>query len=471
MRAQKRRWYPVIVEGVLMKILLIQPAKPEKALGGEDFHIFEPLALEYLAAGVAADHDARILDMRLNPDLNSFLQDYQPDVVGITSYTVHVNTVKRLFKHIKAFNRDIVTIVGGHHATVMPEDFYNPCINVIVTGEGVFSFREIIMRLEKKMDLSGIPEAFQIENGPIVIHQDDQDSDLDALPFPRRDLTAHYRKSYFSEWMKPLASIRTSKGCLFRCRFCALWKLTSGRYIPRKPECIVEELGMIGEKCVFFADDESFLDTKRMGILADLIHRAGIRKRYFLYGRSDTVAKHPELMEQWKKIGLERVFVGLEFMRDGDLKSIRKGSTAENNKTAVKVLKSLGIDIFPTLIVRPEFDRGDFSDLRHYCLDLDLDFIGFPVLTPLPGTDLYNEVKDKLLTSNYDYFDFFHTLLPTTLPMGDFYKELTSLYKRSRPLKNRIKFMRKYPFRELPSLFKAYGDFMKRLGSLEEDYI
>jgi hopanoid C-3 methylase len=454
-----------------MKILLVQPAKPEKALGEEDFHIFEPLALEYLAAGVAADHDARILDMRLDPDLNSFLRDYQPDVVGITSYTVHVNTVKRLFQQIKAFNADIVTIVGGHHATVMPEDFYNPCINVIVAGEGVFSFREIITQLEKKMDLSVIPEAVQIENGPIVIHQGDQGSDLDVLPFPRRDLTAYYRKSYFSEWMRPLASIRTSKGCLFRCRFCALWKLTKGRYIPRKPEYIVEELGRIGEKCVFFADDESFLDTKRMGILADLIQRAGIRKRYFLYGRSDTVAKHPELMEQWKKIGLERVFVGLEFMRDGDLKLIRKGSTVENNKTAVKVLKSLGIDIFPTLIVRPEFDHGDFLDLRNYCLDLDLNFIGFPVLTPLPGTDLYNEVKDRLLTSNYDYFDFFHTLLPTTLPMGDFYRELTTLYKRSRSLNNRIKFMRKYPFRELPSLFKAYGDFMKRLDSLEEDYV
>lgn len=454
-----------------MKILLVQPAKPEKALGGEDFHIFEPLALEYLAAGVAANHDVRIFDMRLDPDLNSFIRDYQPDVVGITSYTVHVNTVKRLFQQIKAFNADIVTIAGGHHATVMPEDFYHPYINVIVTGEGVFSFSEIIMHLEKKKDLSGIPGAVQTENGHIVIHQGGQGSDLDALPFPRRDLTAHYRKSYFSEWMRPLASIRTSKGCLFRCRFCALWKLTKGRYLPRRPECIVEELGLIGEKCVFFADDESFLDTKRMGILANLIQRVGIKKRYFLYGRSDTVAKHPELMEQWKKIGLERVFVGLEFMRDGDLKLIRKGSTAENNKMAIKVLKSLGIDIFPTLIVRPEFSHDDFSDLRNYCLDLDLNFIGFPVLTPLPGTDLYHEVKDRLLTSNYDYFDFFHTLLPTTLPMGDFYRELTTLYKRSRSLKNRIKFMSKYPIRELPSLFKAYGDFMKRLETLEEDYI
>ncbi len=454
-----------------MKILLVQPAKPEKALGGEDFHTYEPLALEYLAAGVAGDHDVRILDMRLDTDLDSILRDYQPDVVGITSYTVHVNTVKRLFQQIKTFNADIVSVVGGHHATVMPQDFCTPYIDVIVKGEGVVSFREVILELEKKTDPSGIPGAVRTENGPIVINKRDQETDLDSLPFPRRDLTAHYRNSYFSEWMRPLASIRTSKGCLFRCRFCALWKLTGGRYITRKPECIIEELSTIEEKFVFFADDESFLDTKRMGVLADLIQRAGIKKRYFLYGRSDTVAKHPDLIEQWKKVGLERVFVGLEFMRDADLKSIRKGSTAENNKAAVKVLKSLGVDIYPTFIVRPEFDRSDFADLRKYCLDLGLNFIGFPVLTPLPGTDLYNDVRDKLITSNYDYFDFFHTLLPTTLPMKDFYKELTTLYKRSRSVKNQINLMRKYPLRELPSLFRAYGDFLKRLNALEQDYI
>ncbi len=453
-----------------MKILLAQPPKPEKALGGEDFHIFEPLALEYLAAGVAGDHDVRILDMRLDHDLDSFLRDYQPDVVGITSYTVHVNTVKRLFERTKAFNPDIITVVGGHHATVMPDDFHTPYIDAIVAGEGVFTFREILSRLEKKIDLSGIPGAIRTAQGALVIHPGCQDGDLDALPFPRRDLTAHYRKFYSSEWMKPLASIRTSKGCLFRCKFCALWKLTGGRYLTRKPECVVQELGTIEEKFIFFADDESFLDTKRMGFLADLIGRAGFRKRYFLYGRSDTVAKHPELIEKWKKIGLERVFVGLEFIRDSDLKLIRKGSTAENNGKAVKVLKDLGIEIFPTFIVRPEFGRKDFEDLRKYCLDLDLNFIGFPVLTPLPGTDLYHEVKGKLISSNYDYFDFFHTVMPTTLPMKDFYGELATLYKTSRSLKNRMKLMFRYPLRELPALFRAYRDFLKRLNTLDQDY-
>jgi hopanoid C-3 methylase len=453
-----------------MKILLIQPAKPEKALGGEDFSIFEPLALEYLAAGVAGAHEVRILDMRLDADLDAVLHHYQPEVVGITAYTVHVNTVKGLFRRIKAWNPQIVTVAGGHHATILPEDFHTPFIDIIVAGEGVFAFRDVIVQVEKNLALSEIPGAVSLENGAVMIRSSDQDLDLDALPLPRRDLTSEYRASYFSEWMRPLASIRTSKGCHFRCRFCALWKLTGGRYLTRQPERIVEELAAIREKYVFFADDESLLDPERMRVLADLILRAGIDKRYFLYGRSDTIARHPELLAQWKKVGLERVFVGLECIRDADLKLIRKGSTVENNVNAVRILQELDIDIWPMFLVRPEFERRDFADLREYCLGLNLPFIGFSVLTPLPGTDLYDEVKDQMITANYDYFDFFHTLLPTTLPAPDFYRELANLFKRSRSLKNQLKLMSKYRLRELPSLFKAYGGLMARLKNLAEDY-
>lgn len=453
-----------------MKILLIQPAKPERALGGEEFSIFEPLALEYLAAGIPREHEVRILDMRIDPKLNLHLSEHHPDVVGITSFTVHVKTVKRLFRQIKEFDPAILTVVGGHHASIMPEDFYTPYIDVIVAGEGVFPFKEIISRREKRTDLSGITGAVGMMNGSVLIDNMAQDDDLDAVPFPRRDLTLTYRKSYFSEWMKPLASIRTSKGCLFRCRFCALWKLANGRYLTRKPRCILEELGTIDEKYVFFADDESLLDTERMTTLASLIKEAGIKKRFFLYGRSDTIAKHPELVERWKEVGLERVFIGLEFFRDVDLKRVRKGSTAETNGKAVQILKSLGIDIFPTFIILPEFDQKDFLDLRKYCLDLELPFIGFSVLTPLPGTDLYNDVKDSLITSSYDFVDFFHTLLPTKLPMKRFYQELADLYKHSRSLKNQIRLLRKYRVRDLPSLFRTFGVFLKRLEKLEHDY-
>ncbi len=447
----------------------MQPPKPARAIGGEDFHIFEPLALECLAAGIP-DHDVRVLDMRLDPDLHSVLHSFRPDLVGLTSYTVHVNTVKGLAEQVKTFDTGVVTVVGGHHATVRPEDFCTPFIDIVVTGQGVFALAEIVKRLAKDMDLKGTAGGRCIENGPVVINGENGEMDLDAYPLPRRDLTAQYRQSYFTEWMKPLASIRTSKGCTFRCSFCALWKLTGGRYLTRDPERIVDELRTIDEKYVFFADDESLIDTQRMAELADLIGRSGIDKRYFLYARSDTVARHPELIAKWKTVGLQRVFVGLESMRDADLNAIRKGSTAENNRKAVQILKDLKIDIYPTFIVRPDFDRQDFADLRRHTLELDLNFVGFAVLTPLPGTDLYDQVKDTLVTHNYDYFDFFHALMPTRLPLKEFYGELTALYKGSRSLKNQLGLLRKYPLRDLPALLRAYRSFLKRLKTLEQDY-
>jgi radical SAM superfamily enzyme YgiQ (UPF0313 family) len=117
-----------------MKILLIQPAKAQKTIGGEDVFIYEPLALEYLASGVKEDHEVKILDMRIDKDLDSQMQKFRPDVVGITAYTVHVNTVKNIFNKIKIFDPDIFTVVGGHHSTVAPDDLFTPDIDIVVVS-------------------------------------------------------------------------------------------------------------------------------------------------------------------------------------------------------------------------------------------------------------------------------------------------------------------------------------------------
>lgn len=453
-----------------MKVLLIQPAKSPISIGGDDFFIYKPLALEYLASGIIDDHEVKILDMRFEKNMDSVITDFNPDLIGITSYTVNVNTVKNLFKTIKTINPEIFTVVGGHHATVMPEDFFTPYIDLIVIGEGVFVFKEIISKLESRKNFDGIPGIAYMKDGQSVIIPPEPVRDLDIFPFPDRELTKENRKHYFSEWMKPLASIRTSKGCPFRCNFCALWKITGGEYLKRKPENIVKELTEIKENFIFFADDESLIDAGRMKALAGLIREAGIKKRYFLYGRSDTIVKNPDLIEIWKNIGLERVFVGLEFFRDDDLKYIKKGSTVENNKEAIKILQANNIEIYASFIVRPEFTREDFIEFKKYCRQLNLAFPSFAVLTPLPGTDFYEEVKDRLITKNYDLFDFIHTLLPTKLPLKDFYNMLALLYEGAKSPVKGISFMMKYPIKEIPSLIGLAAKVSKDLRNVYKDY-
>jgi radical SAM superfamily enzyme YgiQ (UPF0313 family) len=217
-----------------MRILLIEPDKADIVIGGEDFSIYEPLALEYIAAGVVENHEVEILDLRLENNLEDVLQRFSPDVVGITAYTVHVNTVRNLFRKIKMWNPKVLTVVGGHHATIMPEDFHSDNIDLVVLGEGIFTFRKIVNRYEKGMGFDGIPGIAISDNGTLKKSDPVKQVDLDTFPFPERKLTTKYRNNYYSDWMKPLAAIRTSKGCPHRCNFCAMWKLADGKYHKRR---------------------------------------------------------------------------------------------------------------------------------------------------------------------------------------------------------------------------------------------
>ena len=453
-----------------MKILLVQPRKAELSMGGEDVFIFEPLAMEYVAGGISKENDVRILDMRFGENLESVLREFQPQVVGITSYTVHVNPVKKLFQQVKDWNTDTLTVVGGHHATILPEDFHLPYIDLVVMGEGVIAFREIINRYEKGETFENIPGvAFDVD-GKQVKTEYVQKVDLDALPLPDRSLTARYRKRYYSEWMKPLASIRTSKGCPFRCRFCALWKLTGGYYLTRSPKKIVEELTIIDEEYVFFADDESLVDARRMKELAELIKKAGINKKYFLYGRSDTISKNPELLKIWRDIGLVKVFVGLEFFRNDDLDYVGKKTSIDDNKKAIGILNDLGIQPYPSLIIRPEWSKEDFRAMKQYCKSLGLPLASFAVLTPLPGTDLFEETKESLITHNYDLFDFLHTVLPTSLPLKEFFNQYYLLHSRIASPADTISNLKKYPLKEIPGLFLMLIRFYMRLKRAHLDY-
>jgi len=169
-------------------------------------------------------------------------------------------------------------------------------------------------------------------------------------------------------------------------------------------------------------------------------------------------------------VGLERVFVGLEFFRDEDLDYVRKNSTGKDNETAVRILQDLGIDVYASFMVRQEYTREDFAALRAYCRRLGLDFASFAVLTPLPGTDLYAEVEDRLISRDYDLFDFLHTQLPTTLPLKEFFKECEGLYTHAIPPGKQFSLLRKYRLGDIPGLMVKGRRVFKQLRNAHLDY-
>jgi radical SAM superfamily enzyme YgiQ (UPF0313 family) len=110
------------------------------------------------------------------------------------------------------------------------------------------------------------------QNGVIILRQKTV-PELDKYPFPDRNLSSRYRHNYFSYWMKPVATMRSSAGCRFRCSFCSLWETYKGNYYIRKPENVLKEILEIKENIIYFCDDESFLEPSNMFELAQLIKK------------------------------------------------------------------------------------------------------------------------------------------------------------------------------------------------------
>jgi radical SAM superfamily enzyme YgiQ (UPF0313 family) len=452
-----------------MKVLLIQPPSCDPLT--DRIFLFEPLALEYLGAGLKEDgHEVRLLDARLEPDIDGAFDCFRPDLVGLTGFTSHLNIVKDIARRLKKRAPATLVVVGGHHATVRPEDFNTADIDMVVIGEGVFTLREIVNAVEtggRLADIRGV--AIPAPDG-LIKSSPRPYTPLDELPFPDRSLTAPYRKHYFSEWFKPLASVRTSLGCTARCNFCALWSITGGKYLRREPAAVVEELKTIAEPNVFFCDDESMCDVRRMDRLADLISEAGIRKNYFLYGRVDTIVNNPELFAKWARIGLAQVFVGMEDFSDQRLKAMKKGVTTAQQLEAVKILDDLGVMMYASYMVDPAYTREDFKSLLTYVRRLRHKYATFTVMTPLPGTELHAERKGELLSEKPELYDMVHALLPTKLPLPEFYAELANLWVKAVPLYRVIPTLARFGPRGMMLRMRLFGSFLKKARAAYLDY-
>jgi radical SAM superfamily enzyme YgiQ (UPF0313 family) len=181
-----------------------------------------------------------------------------------------------------------------------------------------------------------------------------------------------------------------------------------------------------------------------MDRLVDLILEAGINKQYYLYARVDTIVKHPDLFAKWKEAGLSEVFVGFESFTDERLNDLNKNITLKQQVEAAKILHDLKINIAGSFIVDPSFNEKDFTDLITYIRSLNVDFVSCSILTPLPGTELYENKKAQLITEKPELFDFVHTVLPTTLPIKEFYLEYSKLYMKATPIKTGLKFLANY---------------------------
>jgi len=415
-----------------MRILLVQPPHCPNSFVQKSA-VIEPLAFEILASAIP-HHDVKILDMRLdNIRLYEEIESFRPDVVGAGCVTAGYYECVKVLKETKSLNPEIITVVGGHHASVMPQDFAKDFIDFIVIGEGEKTFPELIDSIELKKDISAVKGLAIPKDGGLLFTEERPLIDINEMPFPRRELTSKYRHRYFRGTWRPIAGIIGSRGCSFRCTFCCQWILNKGKYRVRVPELLVDELAKIEESFIIFIDDNSWEDFEWVEQLFLKIKDARIKKNYEIYARTDLITRRPFLIEKWREIGLKAVLLGFESFKDEDLKKLNKKSTVSKNTEAARLLKANNVDIIGYFMVDPSYSEEDFCRLIEYVHELDIDQPIFVILTPFPGTKLYEQVEDQLITDNYEYFDCMHSVIPTSIPGPKFYECYRRLYSKAYP--------------------------------------
>jgi radical SAM superfamily enzyme YgiQ (UPF0313 family) len=416
-----------------MKIAFLKPPVGG-ILGLEMLTFVEPLGPICVAACLEAEgHECMVIDLRIDGEKKGMdlCRRFAPDVVGLQcNFTTERNRTLRLAELVRREMPDAFIVVGGHDASRDPGFFRHHAVDAIAAGDGEEVLPPLVDALQRGADLRKI-RGLQVNAGGAWYFTGAADSrpNLDSYPPPARHLIAHYTDHYYINFRKPMALMETARGCPYKCNFCSVWKFHESTFREKSPGRVVRELQDIKADAIFITDDIFWMNVRRGEEMARQIKAAGINKYFAVQTRTDIICKFPHLIEMWKDCGRLQVFLGLESVTNEGLKAVNKKNTADNNVRAIQILRELGVGATCNFIVDPGWDREDFARLRDWIEEMNTWISGFSILTPLPGTDLWDEARKRITTDRWEMFDIVHAVLPTKLPLAEFYEEYARLWR------------------------------------------
>ncbi|OGZ37845.1 MAG: hypothetical protein A3E90_03265, partial [Candidatus Portnoybacteria bacterium RIFCSPHIGHO2_12_FULL_40_11] len=304
-------------------------------------------------------------------------------------------------------NEEIKIILGGHQATSLPKETLETfsCFDIMVIGEGEETLLELVKELEKGTpDLKKIKGIAYRESDKITINpKRDLIKELDSIPFPSRELInfSRYRPPTKAYYSKPFAAMITSRGCPFYCTFCAYAK---GVCRLRSPENVIGEIKELVRKykvkSILFYDDTLTFDKERLIKICDLIIKNNFDLKWTCYSRVNAVS--PSLLEKMKSAGCELISYGVESGSQRMLNIMKKGITLEQIEKAITMTKKTGIKTSASYVLGiPGETKESISQTIAFAKKLNTTFAHFNMITPWPGTELYNRLlKENQISEN-----------------------------------------------------------------------
>lgn len=397
-----------------MKILLVNPTTHFEIVGNNPTALEEsrgfnpPLGLLLLAGYLEkhSDYEVKILDALAEQltfrQIADRIESYNADVVGITTMTQTVIDVMRITEIVKARTPHAKVVLGGPHVHLFPEETIQlPGVDFLVRGEGEISFHRMLGVLDDPKALKEIPGLTFIHRKKIVsTGLPAFIEDLDSLPFPARHMiNVHNYDSVLSP-RNPTTTIFTSRGCPYVCSFCDRPHLGK-KFRARSARNVVDEM----EECIrlgiheFLVYDDTFTVRRQRVIdICNEILARNLDVGFDIRARVDTVDK--EMLALLAKAGCRGVHFGIEAGTPKILEVLKKGITIELAERVFNETKEAGMQVLAYFMIgAPTETRTDIMETFRVSRALDPDFIHLTVLTPFPGTAIYEQgLKDGIFT-------------------------------------------------------------------------
>jgi radical SAM superfamily enzyme YgiQ (UPF0313 family) len=409
-----------------MKVSLINPSPHDSLyeLSGRKNFIsasWPPLGLLYLATVLEAlGVEVSILDQPAKgftlEETVKWVENEDPTVLGFTTLSTSGITAARISNEVKRRDPDVSIVFGGPYSTFNSArvlDKY-PSVDIIVRGEGERTLVELVRHLEEGRS-SGLTNVLGISfrEGDDVIQTPDRPliQNVDALPFPNRGLLdVEYHSMIVGARLasRRFTSLISSRGCVYRCRFCTCPQSSCNIWRPRSVENVVEELSyLVGEgfEQFVFVDDSFTLNPKRTMELCRTIRQEHLDIEWFCEGRVDQCSG--ALMKELARAGCKVLFLGIESANQRILDYYNKGITPAQSKKAVETARKAGIDLIIGSFVlgAPDETREEIQNTIEFAKSLPIDFPQINVLSASPGSDIWNELATKGILNEEEYWE------------------------------------------------------------------
>ncbi len=375
---------------------------------------FIRLSLPLLAAMTPEDWEVEILDSRAK-DVDF---DANADLVGLTGFT---NEMPHAYSIADEFRRRGVKVVlGGVHASALPQEALKHADSVVI-GEAENVWGTLLDDFDK-----GVMKP---------TYSSKELASLEGLPIARRDLLDR------SMYVTGFNSLQATRGCPFDCSYCAVTTFFGTKFRTRPVEEVIEEIKGFDTKHFFFLDDNI---AGHPGYAKELFRALIPLKRTWGSQAAITIARDPELLQLYAKSGGKYAFIGLETLSEKNLKNMSKSwNTPGGYKDSIKKIHDAGINIIGSFVFGlDEDDKSVFKNTFDFIMDTGMAAAQFHILTPFPGTRLYDELEREGRITDRDWAKY-HTgevvYAPKKLTKEELLDGFHWIYKETYRFKNILK--------------------------------